>query len=168
MKPSHLATAALLAVTVVAVTGCFNGQRATTTVQAAMNTGNGVQTRQGPIRIENATLVVSDDGSNAATLLVRLVNEGPTTDALVYATVNAAQAEIIAPEVDGEPGSTLRPGASVSYGWESDLRIDVGPLDVPISTYVPVELGFAEAGLSKISVLTVPQAGYYENVTILP
>ena len=168
MKRSHLATAALLATSVLALTGCFNGQKATTTTQAAMNTGNGVQTQQGPIRIENATLVVSNDDSNAATLLVRLVNEGPTPDALVYATVNAGQAEIITPAAAGEDATTLQPGASASYGWESELRIDVGDLDVPLSTYVPVELGFAEAGLAKMWVLTVPQTGYYEDVTILP
>ncbi len=168
MKPSHLAATALLATSVLALTGCFNGQKATTTVQAAMNTGNGVQTQQGPLRIENATLVVSDDEAQSATLLVRLVNEGPTPDALVYATINGEQAEIITPESEGEAATTLQPGASVSYGWESDLRIDAGVLDAPLSSYVPVELGFAEAGLSKLSVLTVPQEGYYEDVTILP
>jgi hypothetical protein len=168
VKRSHFVTAALLATSILALTGCFNGQQATTTTQAAMNTGNGVQTQQGPIRIENATLVVSNDDTNAATLLVRLVNEGATPDALVYATVNAAQAEIITPPAEGDAATTLQPGASASYGWESELRIDVADLDVPLSTYVPVELGFAEAGLSKLWVLTVPQAGYYEDVTVRP
>lgn len=168
MKRSHLAATLLLATSVLALTGCFNGQKATTTMQAAMNTGNGVQVKQGPIRIENATLVVSDDATQSATLLVRLVNEGPTPDALVYATINGEQAEIIVPEAEGEAATTLQPGASASYGWESALRIDAGVLDAPLSSYVPVELGFAEAGLAKISVLSVPQAGYYEDVTLLP
>ena len=168
MKRTLLAATLVLPLSSLTLTGCFNGQQATTTVQSTMNTGNGVQAQQGPIRIENATLVVSEDGSQAATLLVRLVNDGPTEDALTFASINGQPAEILVPATADQNATVLQPGASVSYGWESDLRIDAGSLDVPISSYVPVELGFAQAGLAQISVLTVPQAGYYEDVTILP
>lgn len=168
MKRTHLAAVVLVPLTALALTGCFNGQRATTTVQASMNTGNGVQAQQGDIRIENATLVVSAEDDQAATLLVRLVNNGLAPDALTYATINGQPAEIIVPAGAGDEATVLQPGASVSYGWESDLRIDAGSLDAPLSSYVPVELGFIEAGVAQISVLTVPQSGYYEDVTILP
>lgn len=165
MKRTHLAALALLPVSLVALTGCFNGPNATTTTQAGMNTGNGVQAQQGDIRIENATVVKSLDGSEA-TLLVRLVNEAPATDVLTFASVNGQPAELIIP--GAAEGIELLPGSSTSFGWESDLRIDVGALDAEVSTYVPVELGFATAGLASMSVLVVPQSGYYENVTILP
>ncbi len=168
MKRSHLTAVVLLPIAALALTGCFNGPRATTTVQASMNTGNGVQAQQGDIRIENATLVVSAEDDQAATLLVRLVNNGVEPDALTFATINGQPAEIIVPADAGEEVTLLQPGASVSYGWESELRIDAGTLDAPLSSYVPVELGFVEAGVAQISVLTVPQTGYYQDVTILP
>lgn len=168
MKRTHLAAALLLSSAAVALTGCFNGQAATTTTQATMNTGNGVQAQKGDIRIENATLVLSDDATNSATLLVRFVNEGIEPDALTFAAINGQPAEIIVPETAGDDATVLLPGASVSYGWDSDLRIDAGVLDAPVSSYVPVDLGFANAGLASMSVLVVPQSGYYEDVTILP
>ncbi|HAN72698.1 MAG TPA: hypothetical protein DCQ36_14060 [Actinobacteria bacterium] len=168
MKRTHLAAVLLLSASAVALTGCFNGPRATTTTQATMNTGNGVQAQQGDIRIENATLVMSKDGTQSATLLVRFVNEGLEPDALTYATINGETAEILVPEAAGDDATVLLPGASVSYGWDSELRIDAGVLDAPVSSYVPVDLGFANAGLASLSVLVVPQSGYYENVTILP
>lgn len=165
VKRTHLAAVALLPVALLSVTGCFNGPNATTTMQATMNTGNGVQAQQGAIRIENATVVKSPEAGEA-TLLVRLVNDGPQPDALTFATVNGQAAEIIA--ADATSAVELAPGSSTSFGWESDLRIDVGVLDAEVSTYVPIELGFATAGLASMSVLVVPQSGYYENVTILP
>lgn len=168
MKRNHLAAVLLLSASAVALTGCFNGPRATTTTQATMNTGNGTQAQQGAIRIENATLVMSNDGSQAATLLVRFVNEGLEPDALTYATINGEPAEILVPETAGDDATVLLPGASVSYGWDSELRINSGLLDAAVSSYVPVDLGFANAGLASLSVLVVPQSGYYENVTVLP
>ena len=163
MKRTHLAAVLLLPFAAVSLSGCFNGLEATTNVQSTMNSGNGVQVRQGDIRIENTTLVMDETGATA--LLVRLFNEGPVTDALTYATVNGQQVEIITPEGNG---AELQPGASVSFGWDSDNSIAMPQLDVPISSYVPVELGFAEAGLASVSVLTVPQTGYYADVVVTP
>ena len=59
----------------------------------------------------------------------------------------------------------IGPGQSVSYGYDSDQRINAEGLDVPVSSYVDVELGFEKAGLVRMSVLTVPPAGYYEGIT---
>lgn len=163
MKRSHVALAAgLLALTSPALTGCWNGLGATTTMQATMNTGNGTQAQVGAIKIENATLVQGPEGSASATLLVRLVNTGPTPDALVYATINGVPVEI------AEGSGELAPGASVSFGYDSDHWLNSYELDVPVSTYVPVELGFGEAGLAKMSVLTVPPVGYYAGIAPNP
>ena len=163
VKRSHVALAAgLLLLTTPALAGCWNGPRATTTMQATMNSGNGVQAQAGSIKIENATLVQGPEGSSSATLLVRLVNTGATPDALVYATINGVPVEI-APE-----SSELAPGASVSFGYESENWLNSYDLDVPTSTYVPVELGFAEAGMASMSVLTVPPVGYYAGIAPNP
>jgi hypothetical protein len=169
VKRTHVA--ALVALTLVAapaLTGCFNGLKATTTSQATMNSGNGVEATQGDIQIEGTTLVMGPEGSGTATLVVRLINTGLETDRLTYATINGAPATIIQPTATtGEPGE-LAPGTALSYGYESDGRIDATALDVPVSTYVPVELGFEKAGLATLSVLTVPPTGYYAGITPAP
>jgi hypothetical protein len=166
VKRIHVAAAAALVVLVVpALTGCFNGLEATTTTQASMNTGNGVEAIKGPIHIENATLVMGPEGSSTATLVTRLVNTGVEDDALTYATINGVPATIIPPAELGDSGNVLAPGASVSYGYETDARINAEGFDVPVSNYVDVELGFEKAGLVSMSILTVPPVGYYAGIT---
>ena len=163
MKRSHAAAAAaLLLLATPALTGCFSGKEATTNAQATMNSGNGVQAQAGEIHIENATLVLGPDGSKAVTLTTRLVNAGPTPDKLVYASIAGTQAYITGDTVD------LPPGASISFGFDSEHWINGYAFDKPVSTYVPVQLGFQEAGLVNMSLLTVPPVGYYEGIAPNP
>ena len=169
MKRSHVAALVTLAlVASPALTGCWNGQRATTTTQATMNTGNGVEARQGLIDIENATLVLGPEGSSSATLVMRVVNTGPEADALTYITINGVQVQISEPGVVGDSGADIGPGESISFGYESDRWINTYELDVEPSSWVPVELGFQNAGLAQLSVLTVPPVGYYEGIAPNP
>jgi hypothetical protein len=170
VKRSHLAAVLLLPAVVLPLTGCFNGQDATTTVQATMNSGNGVQAKQGDIRIENATVVKTAE-SGTATLVVRLINVGPDSDALTYVTIDGIQADLIVADDSAESGSSIEimPGASLGFGYDSDLYISVlEGFDAEVSTYVPLELGFATAGLASMSVLTVPDTGYYAGITARP
>ena len=161
-------TPALLAVLLLAapvLAGCYSGFGATTTYQAGLNSGNGVEARVGQIDIENTTVVLGPEGSGTATLLVRLVNVGVEEDSLVYATING-QSAYFTPD----PACVaLGANASVAYGnVDGDCWINSYTFDAPVSTYVPVELGFEKAGLKKISVLTVPPAGYYEGIAPNP
>ncbi|MBU9944120.1 MAG: hypothetical protein KTQ12_05675 [Dermatophilaceae bacterium] len=163
MKRIHVAAvAALVLLATPALTGCFSGKAATTNMQATMNSGNGVEAQAGPVHVENATIVLGGEGSTAATLTTRIVNTGPEPDALVYATVNGQPATITGDQV------TLDPGASISFGFDSDHWINAYGLEAAVSTYVPVELGFQNAGLVKMSVLTVPPVGYYEGIAANP
>jgi len=171
VKRSHLAATLLLPVAVLSLSACFNGQAATTTVQASMNSGNGVQAKQGDIRIENATVVRNAEEPGAATLLVRLINVGLEADRLTYATIDGKQAQFLSADdaMDVASGIDIAPGASIGFAYESDLYISVlEGFDAEVSTYVPLELGFANAGLAKMSVLTVPATGYYEGITARP
>ena len=171
VKRSHLAAALLLPVAVLSLSACFNGQDATTTVQASMNSGNGVQAKQGDIRIENATVVLNADEPGAATLLVRLINVGLEADRLTYATIDGKQAQFTAADdsMDVASGFDIAPGASIGFAYDSDLYISVlEGFDAGVSTYVPLELGFANAGLAKMSVLTVPATGYDEGIRARP
>lgn len=162
MKRIPVAAIAILLVATPALTGCFNGRGATTTMQASMNSGNGVAAQAGEIKVENATLVLGPENANSATLTARIVNIGPVADRLVYATVNGSPADITAGGVD------LEPGASISFGFDSDTWINAYALDAAVSTYVPVQLGFADAGILSMSVLTVPPTGYYAGISPNP
>jgi hypothetical protein len=163
VKRTHaLAVATLLVIAAPALTGCFSGKAATTNQQATMNSGNGVTAQAGAVKIENATLVMGPDGSNTATLTTRLVNTGPAKDVLVYATINGQPATITSDKVE------LGPGSSTSFGFDSEHWINAYAFDKPVSTYVPVELGFQDAGLVKMSILTVPPVGYYDGIAPNP
>lgn len=163
MKRIHAAAAAALIVLAVpALTGCFNGKAATTTTQATMNTGNGVEATQGSINIDGAVLVLGPEGSATATLTTRIINAGLEPDALTYVSINGIPAYVT------EGAGELLPGASVSFGYESEAWINSYDLDVPVSTYVPVELGFEKAGLVRLSLLTVPPTGYYAGIAPNP
>jgi hypothetical protein len=163
VKRTHAAAAAVLAVLAVpALTGCFNGQAATTTTQATMNSGNGVEATQGAINIEAATLVLGPEGSSTATLTTRIVNAGLEPDALTYVSINGIPAYVT------EGAGELLPGASISFGYESDAWINSYDLDATAATYVPVEMGFEKAGLVKMSLLAVPPVGYYEGIAPNP
>lgn len=163
MKRIHAAAAAALVILVVpALTGCFNGQGATTTTQATMNSGNGVEATQGAINIDGALLVLGPEGSATATLTTRITNAGAEPDALTFVSINGIPAYVT------EGAGELLPGASISFGYESDAWINSYDLDVPPSTYVPVQMGFEKAGLVKLSLLTVPATGFYEGIAPNP
>lgn len=156
---ARILLAALVALT---LAGCFQGQRATTTMQAGMNSGNGTQLQVGSIRIENATLVLGPEGSKSATLLVRLINVGSEPDTLLGVTINGAPADV----TSGTP--TIPVNASVPFGFAADAWINTYEFDVPVSTYVPVSMSFLNSGIGDMQVLTVPAAGYYEGIAPNP
>ncbi len=169
MKRTHAAAlAAIVVLAVPSLTGCFNGQAATTTTQASMNSGNGVEARQGTIDIENATIVLGPEGSKTATLLMRLVNVGPEADALTYITINGEKVGISEPGVAADSGADIGPGESISFGYDSTRWINAYQFEAPASSYVPVELGFEKAGLATLSLLTVPPVGYYAGIAPNP
>ncbi|MFM9136419.1 MAG: hypothetical protein ACKOT0_13465 [bacterium] len=154
------AVAAVCVATATLVAGCWNGTNAQTTQQATMNSGNGTQATLGPLRIENATVVLGEDGTGS--LIMSVFNNGETADNLAGATVNGLPAAI--PE-----GSELLPGGFRAYGYGVEGAppaefIVVAGLDVPPSTYVPVTLSFVNAGAVEMSVLTVPPAGIYAGL----
>ena len=163
MKRAHLAAvAALVVLAVPALTGCWNGQGATTTTQASQNSGNGVDAVAGTMHIEDATVVLGPEGSGSGTLLVRLVNTGPEADTLTRVTIDGVEVQIPA------AGAAIGPGASVGFGYDSDLFLNTYALDAPAATYVPIVIGFEKAGETPMSVLTVPAVGYYAGIAPNP
>ena len=74
------------------LTGCFNGFGATTTMQATQNSGNGVDSQVGAMKVQNATIVRGENGS--ATLMMTLVNVGQRDDTLTSVTIGGTAAVI--------------------------------------------------------------------------
>ncbi|MEI8260322.1 MAG: hypothetical protein WCG77_02315 [Actinomycetes bacterium] len=163
MTRSHAAAlVAFAALSTTLLAGCWNGPGSTTMMQASMNSGNGVQATVGPIKVENATLVAGPEGTTTATLTARIINTGQAPDALVYVVIANGPAYVT-------PGSeTFAPNASLSFGFDSQNWINTYTLKAATGTYVPVELGFKDAGLVKISVLVVPPVGYYKGIAPNP
>ena len=65
-------------------------------------------------------------------------------------------------------GATIAPGASVGFGYDSDLFLNTYALDAAAATYIPIVIGFEKAGDTPMSVLTVPAAGYYAGIAPNP
>jgi len=161
VRRSTIALSILAIVAVPALSGCWSGKAATTTMQATMNTGDGSQTQVGDIKIINATLVTGDPGADAM-LIGSIVNVGITPDAVLRI------------EVDGKPVTPvpafgeLDAGSSVSFGTtDSEIKIPVSGLTAAQSSYVPVTFSFENAGIVTLEVLTVPSVGIYAGIVPL-
>ena len=144
------------------LSGCYSGFGATTTMQASMNSGNGTQAQVGPIRIENATLVMGPEGSQSGTLIASIVNGAQDPDRLIGVTIGGKPAYIT-------PGQdVLLFNELVNFGYDSLHWINAYTLDAAVSTYVPVQLQFEKAGNVDFTVLTVPPTGIYEGIAPNP
>ncbi len=140
------------------LTGCFNGMGATTTMAASMPVGNGVNATLGTIKVDGATLVAGPEGSQTATLTMRVTNSGNEPDNLLVAVVNGLPASISGGSV------AVNPGDSLSFGFESDLYVDAAAFTAPVGTFVPVALQFERSGIAELEVLVVPATGFYEGI----
>lgn len=146
------------------LTGCFQGQKATTTMMATMNSGNGVQASVGQIKLDGLTLVLGPEGSTTATLIGRLTNAGPE-DSLVAASIDGLTS-VSSPAVQISDGlAVIKTDSAVNLGYDSDQYVSVQNFTGTASTYVPVELAFKNAGVVKASVMVVPATGIYAGIT---
>jgi hypothetical protein len=161
--------ALLVAATLVpGLTGCFNGQRATTTVQATQDSSNGTQARIGSLRVENATLVTGPKDSKAATLIMSLFNDGREADTLVSVTIDG-QPAIISGAAQSAGGVELAPGAALTFGYQSsDSWLNAYDIAEAPSAYVPVQMTFRRAGVLNYTALSVPAVGIYEGIAPNP
>lgn len=156
--PRILAATVLTAASALVLTGCFNGPRATTTMAASMPVGNGVNAALGDLRVDGVTLVAGPEGSQSATLIMRVTNSGNEPDNLLVAVVNGLPAAITGGSV------AVNPGDSLSFGYQSDLYVDSTPFTAPVGSFVPVALQFERGGITELEVLVVPPTGFYEGI----
>ena len=158
-RRSSIALAAIALAALPALSGCWSGKEATTNMQAGMNTGNGVEAEVGEMEVVNVTLV-KGQGVGPAQLIGTIVNNGTTVDS------------VDSVEVDGKAISftpALKPilgGGSVAFGYQdAATKAPVRGAKPEVSTYVPVTFNFQNAGQLKISVMTVPDTGFYSGIT---
>ena len=144
--------------------GCFQGQGATTTAQATMNSGDGVQVQVGKLKAQGLTLVLDPATPGAATLIGRFTNVGTETEFLRGVTIGGKTTMNGDVAVTSGLGQIL-PGQSIGFGFESDQSISVKGLEAVVSTYVPIAISFEVNGTVEASVLTVPATGIYEGIT---
>jgi len=166
VKSTRIA-AATLALGLVALSpvlsGCFQGQGATTTMQATMNSGNGVQGKVGEITLDGLTLVLGPEGSTTATLVGRLVNAGGE-DSLTTVAIGT-HVSGVSPDVQfSDDLRVILPDAAITIGYDSDTFISVQGFEAAPATYVPIALGFRNAGIFKTSVMVVPAEGMYAGI----
>lgn len=155
---SVAAAAALLLLGAPLLAGCFQGQRASTTMQAQQPTGNGTYVTVGSVQVQNAT-IVKDEASSTAAMLVSLFNNGNEDDALVAVEVAGVPATV-------NPQGQLIPKGGlngVNYGFDGTNTIAL-TTDAKVSTFVPVLMQFRNAGVVEFEALVVPKAGYYADV----
>lgn len=139
------------------LTGCYNGQNATTNVQATQPSGNGNTLKIGEIVVDNATAVQDEAGN--ATVLMRVTNQGTEPDTLVAAVLGEQAATLTPVTVE------IGPGESLSFAWDATHFVNLPGLNAPISSYVPFALQFAKAGITETDIMVVPPTGIYADIT---
>jgi len=145
-----------------ALSGCWQGFGASTTMQNSMNSGNGTQVTVGELRVENATLVRGDDGTGS--LIMSVFNKGAEGDDLVGVAVNGQQLDLTSLE-----STTIEPGSFHTYGYGAEGQAATGyllisPLDVEPGSYATVTLAFGKSGVTEFESIVVPPVGYYEGL----
>jgi hypothetical protein len=128
------------------VTGCSGGFD--TPLYKAYSPGEGANGEAGSIKIRNVVLVAAESGGPAA---------------VVAAFYNAEQPGTITPSPLELPSGEL----VLIGGTNADAQATVtAPADqLAPGTFVPVQLGFRDAGTATVRVLVQPQAGPYGTIS---
>ena len=136
--------------------GCYQGFDNTVNTQGP--TGNGTDFIVGAMQVQDATLVTDPTGaSGAASLVMTLINDGDTPEALLAvstepATSSSQQAPI-----------TVQPGQSVMVGGAASDQVQLTGLNVAPGSYAAVTFSFERSGSETRAVAVVPAVGYYEG-----
>ncbi len=90
-----LATVAACLVAVLPLAGCYQGFEGTVSTQSP--SGNGTDFEVGDLKVQDATLVTDPADPSRASLIMTVLNEGETDDALASASVEQASGAITGP-----------------------------------------------------------------------
>ena len=112
--------------------------------------------KAGQMVVDNATAIQDEAGN--ATVLMRITNQGDESDTLIAAVLANLPATITSGSVD------IAPGQSISFAWDSINYVNLDGLNAPTSSYVPLGLKFANAGITSTDIIIVPPTGIYEGI----
>ncbi len=159
-RPTRLRSVALAATGLsllgLSLAGCYSGQGAATNVQVTQPSGNGNVMKVGQLVVDNATAVQDEAGN--ATVLMRITNQGNESDTLIAAMLADLPATITSGSVE------IGPGESISFAWDAINFVNLAGLNAPMSSYVPLGLQFANAGITGTDIMIVPPTGIYEGI----
>jgi copper(I)-binding protein len=175
LRRATLAAATVFAVG--ALAGCGVGFNAQTNL---VKSSEGAEARAGDIVIRNAQLVSGGPDGSTAALVVGLVNEGETADALTDIRVNGGTAGGTAGGTTTGTGATestlppggleLPPGELVSIGSQNgpSVMLRTAPGTLPAGSFVRLSLNFRTAGLVQLTVVVQDRVGPYATVSVSP
>jgi hypothetical protein len=149
------------------LTGCGAGRDAGTSTQQA--SGSGTNVSYNGIDLRQILLVAGPDGTSSAVMIGTIVNTG-SDDVLQAVTIL------------NPPGSTSYIGgtstvngtiplpteSSTRIGFNSEDHVDFHNISVPATSYVDMELRFANAGVIPAHVMVVPAVGSFIGIVPLP
>lgn len=152
-KSLTLAAAGLLCLP--ALSGCWAGMNASTTIQE--DSGNGITADVDDIEVRALTLVAGNSDTTAASVSTTVVNSGEE------------KIEIESAEASGRPGSIegeaqIDPDEALIVGTDADVQITFTGVSARPGEYVDFEMEFSNGATVSESVLLVPPVGYYEEV----
>ncbi len=93
-----------------------------------------------------------------ATVLMRITNQGTESDTLIAAVLGNLPATITSGSVE------IGPGESISFAWDAINFVNLVGLNAPMSSYVPLGLQFANAGITSTDIMIVSPTGIYEGI----
>jgi len=163
----RVAAACLAAALAAGLTGCGAGKDAGTNTQQA--SGSGTNVTYNGIDLRQILLVAGPDGTASAVLIGTVVNTGP--DDVIQAVT-----------IMNPPGSTsyiggtstvngtipLAKNSSTRIGFNSEDHVDFHNISVPATSYVDLEMRFANAGVIPVHVMVVPAIGNFAGIGPLP
>jgi hypothetical protein len=151
--------ATVLAVCLLAVlptAGCYQGFDNTVNTQGP--TGNGTDFIVGDVQVQDATLVTDPAGtSGAASLVMTLINDGDTPEALLAVSTEPATTS------SQRTPLTVLPGQSLRVGGAASDQVELTGLSVQPGSYATVTFSFERSGSETRAVVVVPAVGYYEG-----
>jgi len=163
----RVAAVSLAAALAAGLTGCGAGPDAGTSTQQA--SGSGTNVSYNGIDLRQILLVAGPDGTSSAVMIGTIVNTG-ADDVLQSATILNPPGST--PRIAGTStvNGTIPLGAETStrVGFNSEDHVDFTNISVPATSYVDMEMRFANAGVIPVHVMVVPAIGSFIGIAPLP
>jgi hypothetical protein len=154
---SPTATASISLISLVALTGCYQGIDATVNSQGPTGNGTDVSSATNPnLGVQDATIVIESGKPGPGSLIFSLVNTGTTPDTL-KSVVTDPGSSVTVPS----GGIPVAPKSTVIVGQTGDPKVTINGINTAPSSFVKVTFTFEKAGSVDAEVLTVPPTGYY-------